>query len=70
MVAREVGSRLLESGVEVSGDDLQRIARRFPEEVTRSIRKARVDDQDTTVDMDLFSSLSQHRVLLSIVIEK
>lgn len=70
MVAREVGSRLLESGVEVDGRDLQRIAQRFPEELTRSIRKARMDDRDITADMDLFSSLSQQRVFLSIVMEK
>lgn len=70
MVAREVGSRLLEAGVEVDGRDLQRIADRFPEELGRSIREARMDDRKISADTDLFSSLSQHRVLLSVVMER
>jgi hypothetical protein len=70
MVAREVGSRLLEAGVEVDGSDLQRIADHRPEELTRSIRKARMDNRDITADSAFFSTLTQHRVLLSIVAEQ
>ncbi|BBO71875.1 hypothetical protein DSCA_58050 [Desulfosarcina alkanivorans] len=70
MVAREVGSRLLETGVEVHGRDLQRIAERFPDELTRNIRNARVDDGEVSADMNLFSSLSSQWVLLSVVMEQ
>ncbi len=70
MVAKEVGSRLLETGVEVDGCDLKRIADHFPEALTRSIRQARMDDRDITADTALFSSLAQHRVFLSVVMER
>jgi hypothetical protein len=70
MVAREIGGRLLEAGVAVDGRDLKRIADRFPEELKKSIQKARMDDRDIAADMELFSSLSQHRVFLSVVMEK
>jgi hypothetical protein len=70
MVAKEVGGRLLEAGVEVEGSDLQRIADHRPEELTRSIRKARMDNRDITADSAFFSTLTQHRVLLSIVAEQ
>ncbi|MBC2710331.1 MAG: hypothetical protein HGJ94_04830 [Desulfosarcina sp.] len=70
MVAREVGGRLLEAGVEVDGSDLQRIADRYPEDLSRIIRKARMGDHEVTPDKSLFSTLSKHRILLSVSIAK
>ncbi len=69
MVAKEVGRGLLEGGVEVDGSDLQRIADRYPGQITRSIKKARMDDRDATPDMTLFSKLSKERLWLSIAID-
>ena len=66
MVAKEVGGRLLEAGVEVDGSDLKRIADRYPDNLSRSIRNARMDDQPTTPDTALFTTLSERRVWLSI----
>lgn len=66
MVAREAGPRLLERGVEVDGGDLRRIADRFPKDLSRIIRKARTGDDDTKPDKALFSTLSTHRILLSV----
>jgi hypothetical protein len=68
MVAKEVGGRLLEAGVEVDGDDLQRIADRFPDEMSRSIRKGQMNDQAITPDMTFFSTLPGKRVLLTVSI--
>ena len=68
MVAKEVGARLLEAGVEVDGKDLQRIADRFPAEMIRSIRNGRMDDHAITLDMAFFSTLPGKRVLLSVSI--
>jgi len=66
MVAREVGGRLLEAGVVVDGGDLQRTVDRYPGELSRGIRKARMDDRAITADMAFFSTLPAKRVLLSI----
>lgn len=66
MVAKEVGGRLLEAGVEVDGKDLRRIADRFPAEVSRSIRKGRMDDHAITPDKAFFSRLPENRVLLTV----
>ncbi|MCB2148780.1 MAG: hypothetical protein KQI81_20030 [Deltaproteobacteria bacterium] len=66
MVAKEVGGRLLETGVEVDGSDLQRIADRYPGEVSRGIQKGRMDDHAITPDMAFFSTLPGKRVLLSV----
>ena len=66
MVAKEVGGRLLEAGVEVDGNDLQRIADRYPGELNRGIRNARMDDHEITPDLAFFSTLPAKRVLLSV----
>ncbi|WP_319405030.1 hypothetical protein [uncultured Desulfosarcina sp.] len=68
MVAKEVGGRLLEAGVEVDGDDLKRIANRFPDEVSRNIRNGRMDDHAITPDMAFFSTLPGKRILLTVSI--
>ena len=68
MVANEVGGRLLAAGVEVDGGDLQRIADRYPERLSRSIRKARMGDHAITPDQALFSTLSKKRVWLTVSI--
>jgi len=70
MVAKEVGGRLLETGVEVDGHDLQRIANRYPGEMMRGIKNARMDDRAVTPDTALFSNLSKKRVLLSVGIDR
>ena len=70
MVAKEVGGGLLEGGVEVDGSDLQRIADRYPDEMNRRIKKARMDDRAVTPDTALFSSLSKERVCLSVSIDR
>lgn len=66
MVAKEIGGRLLEAGVEVDGSDLQRIAARYPEELPRLIRKALMDDHEIPIDKALFATLSEKRVWLSL----
>ncbi len=68
LVAKEVGGRLLEAGVEVDGSDIQRIANRYPGEFSRSIRKAKMDDHVITPDTAFFSALSKKRLLLSVSI--
>ena len=68
MVAMEVGGGLLEAGIEVAGSDLQRIADRYPGELSSSIRNARIDDRAITPDISLFSTLSEERVSLSVSI--
>ena len=70
MVSREVGGHLLETGIEVDGGDLQRIADRYPDELGRSIRKARMGDHVITPDGAFFSTLSQQRVLLSVISDR
>ena len=66
MVAREVGGGLLEAGIEVDGGDLQRIADRYPGELSRSIRNAQLDDRAITPDPAFFSSLPAKRVWLTV----
>lgn len=66
MVAREVGGGLLESGIEVDGSDLQRIADRYPSELSRGIRHACAGDHAITADMTFFSTLPAERVLLTV----
>jgi hypothetical protein len=68
MVAREIGERLLETGVEVAGSDLKRIADRYPEALPGHIRQARMDDHEIAADLTLFSRLADHRVWLSVSI--
>ncbi len=68
MVAREVGGGLLEAGIEVEGGDLRRIADRYPDKLSTSIRNARMDDRTINPDPSLFSTLSEERVLLSVSI--
>lgn len=70
MVAKEVGARLLEAGVEVDGKDLERIADRYTAKLKRVIHTARRDDRDIEPDKRLFSSLSGDRLLLSVSVEK
>jgi len=66
MVAREVGGGLLEAGIEVDGGDLQRIADRYPGELSRSIRNAQLDDRAITPNPAFFSSLPAKRVWLTV----
>ncbi len=66
MVAREIGGGLLEAGIEVDGGDLQRIADRYPDGLTRSIRQAQADDRAITPDSAFFSTLTAKRVWLSV----
>jgi hypothetical protein len=66
MVAKEVGTRLLEAGVEVDGKDLRRIVDRFPAEMNRGIRNGRMDDHAITPDTAFFSTLTEKRVLLTV----
>ena len=70
MVAKEVGGRLLEAGVEIDGKDLERTAERHAEKVERAIHTARRDDRDIEPDKLFFSSLSEHRLLLSVSVEQ
>ena len=59
-----IGGGLLETGIEVDGSDLQRIADRHPGELNRSIRNAQVDDRAITPDGDAkrlsLSSTTRH----------
>jgi len=64
MVARELGGRLLESGVEIHGRDLRQIAERIHAVSSGTVVKARLDGRDTAVDADLFSSQAAHRLRL------
>lgn len=66
MVAKEAGHRLLQAGVEVDGDDLHRLADRYPDTLIRGIRTARMDDRPMAPDMSIFSSLPKNRVWLRI----
>ncbi|MFO7716462.1 hypothetical protein [Desulfosarcina sp.] len=66
MVAREVGGRLLEAGVEVDGRDLQRSIDRCPEAFGRCIRKVRRDGQTVAADSAFFSTLASGRISLSV----
>ncbi len=66
MVAREVGNRLLAAGVEVAGSDLQRIAARYPTDLSSTIRSARTGEHQITPDMAFFSTLSKRRVWLTL----
>ncbi len=70
MVAKEIGDGLLEAGVEVDGKDLARLVERNAAAFERSIHGARRDDRDITPDKALFSTLSGHRVRLSISRER
>lgn len=70
MIAKEVGGNLLEAGVEVDGEDLARIAERNAAAMGRSIHGARRDGRDITPDKAFFSTLSGHRVQLSISRER
>jgi len=64
MVARELGGKLLERGVEIHGRDLQQIAEGIRAVSPGAVVKARLDGQETAVDADLFSSLASHRLQL------
>ena len=66
MVAREVGGRLLQAGVEVDGKDLLRIAHRYPDEIRHRIKTAQMDDRAVTPDPAFFSRLAKVRVWLSV----
>jgi hypothetical protein len=70
MVAKEVGRRLLKAGIEVDGKDLLRVAHRYPDEIHRGIKKARMNDRAVTPDTALFSRLSKERLLLSVGIDR
>ncbi len=69
MVAKEIGGRLLEAGVEVAGSDIQRIADRFPVELGRGIRNAQMDGRQITPDTAFFSTLAPQRVWLTVTVE-
>ena len=65
MVARELGGRLLENGVEIHGRDLQWIAERLHASASPgAIVKAYLDGRETAVDANFFSSLSSDRLRL------
>ena len=70
MVAKEVGGRLLAAGVEIDGKDLERIAERHAEKLVQAIHTARRDECDIEPDTLIFSSLSGHRLLLSVSVEQ
>ncbi|WP_319524137.1 hypothetical protein [uncultured Desulfosarcina sp.] len=64
MVARELGERLLERGVEIHGRDLQWVADRLHAVSSSAIVKARIDGRETAADANFFSSLASHRLQL------
>ncbi|BBO75156.1 hypothetical protein DSCW_25730 [Desulfosarcina widdelii] len=64
MVARELGGRLLESGVEIHGRDLQWIADRLQAVSPGAVVKACLDGREATVDEGFFSSLASRRLRL------
>jgi hypothetical protein len=64
MVARELGGRILEKGVEIHGRDLQQIAERIHAVSSGAVVEARLDGQKTAVDADLFPSLASQRLRL------
>ena len=64
MVARELGGRLLEKGVEIHGRDLQQIADRLHAVSPGAIVKAYVEGRETPVDANFFPSLASRRLRL------
>jgi hypothetical protein len=62
MVARELGPRFLEKGVEIHGRDLLRVADRLPSVAV----KARLDGRETEANADFFSSLVSDRLRLTV----
>ena len=70
MVAKEVGGRLLQTGVEVDGRDIANLARRHAVAMSRSIKAAHMDGHDIAADVTFFSTLSTQRVLFSVSLEK
>jgi len=63
MVARELGGRLLENGVEIQGRDLQWIADRLHAcESPGAIVKACLDGRETTAAEGFFSSIASQRL--------
>jgi hypothetical protein len=66
LVADEIGHQLFQTGVEISGDDLRRIAERHSGELIRAIRQADKNDQPISVDAAFFSTLSGQRLQFSV----
>jgi len=66
MVAKEIGGRLLEAGIEIDGTDLERIAHHCQSASPNGIVKGRLDKQETIPDRDFFSTLSGHRLWLTV----
>lgn len=69
MVAKEIGTRLLETGVEVAGAALGQVINRGLTDPCDFIRSARMDDHPVTPDEAFFTSLAAQRVWLSISID-
>jgi hypothetical protein len=64
MVARELGGKILEKGVEIHGRDLQWVADRLQAVSPSAIVKACLDGRETAADKNFFSSLASHRLRL------
>lgn len=64
MVARELGERLLERGVEIHGRDLLRIADHLLAVSPGAVVNARLDGREIDADADFFSSLASDRLQL------
>ena len=68
MVAREIGGMLLQRGVRVRGTDLQRIAQRHGNALTRHIQTSLADGRPVQPDQDFFLTLIDRQVGLSITV--
>ena len=66
MVASELGSRLLEAGVEIDGDDLRWVMGRSPTTAAGAIVCARRDGQEVEPDEDFFATLTAPRLWLTV----
>lgn len=66
LVAEEIGYQLFQTGVNIDGDDLRRIAERHNGELIRAIRQAEKDGQRISIDAAFFSTLSGQRLQFSV----
>jgi len=66
MVAKEIGGRLLEDGIEIDGADLEGVSNRCRSASKTAIVSTRLDNQETVPDNDFFSTLTGHRLWLTV----
>ena len=66
MVARVIGDRLLETGVDIDGSDLSHLVERYPEALVGNIRRAYQNGRAILPVAAFFSTLAGQRVQLRV----